>query len=67
MLKNNITHLDPAAAAKIAKRSGAKKLALTHFDAAIYKTMAGRKAGRKQSEKIFRNCFAACDDQAISV
>lgn len=58
-------HLNPLTAAKIAERAGAKRLALVHFDAAVYQTLKERKEGEKQARKIFRNSVAARDGQEI--
>jgi len=60
-------HLNPKLAAKIALRSNTKKLALTHFDAEVYKTMAQRTAAEKNARKSFENTFAAKDDMAIRI
>lgn len=54
-------HLNPETAAKIAVESGAKKLALAHFDAARYLTMAERTEAEKTAREIFPASFAASD------
>ncbi|OYT34795.1 MAG: MBL fold metallo-hydrolase [Candidatus Aenigmarchaeota archaeon ex4484_52] len=56
-------HLNPEMAAKIAIRAGAKKLALTHFDASVYKTIDKR----EQAQKIFKNTIVAIDDRKIEI
>ncbi len=48
-------HLNPETAVRIAREAGAKRLALTHFDAEVYKSIAERKA----SERIAAGLFAA--------
>ena len=60
-------HLNPGVAAGIAKEAGAKRLALVHFDASIYKTLGDRKEAERQAQRIFRNTFAAEDDMKMEV
>ncbi|MGA2418237.1 MAG: MBL fold metallo-hydrolase [Candidatus Staskawiczbacteria bacterium] len=60
-------HLNPETAAKIAKESKVKKLALTHFDAHKYKTLEQREEAEKYAKKIFRNTFCATDGMAIEI
>jgi ribonuclease BN (tRNA processing enzyme) len=60
-------HLNPQSAAKIAKESGARRLALVHFDAAKYTSMELRKIAEKEAQKIFPNAFACEDDQVVDV
>lgn len=55
-------HLNPETAAKLAKESRAKKLALVHFDADIYKTLKERKQAEISAKRIFKNTIAAKDD-----
>lgn len=59
-------HLNPETAARIAKEAGAKKLALVHFDASIYKTLGERKQAERLAQRIFQNTFAAEDDMRIA-
>jgi len=54
-------HLNPETAAKIAFESGAKRLALAHFDAARYLTMEERSDAEKTAREIFPASFAAAD------
>lgn len=61
------THLNPQEAAGVAKTAGVKKLALVHFDASRYLTLAARKNAQKSAREIFKNTFAATDDQVINV
>lgn len=56
-------HLDPKTAAKIAKEAAAGRLALTHFDAAIYLSPKDRQSAQNRARQVFKNCFAASDDQ----
>jgi ribonuclease BN (tRNA processing enzyme) len=60
-------HLTPLSAARIAVRADAKKLALTHFDAAEYETLAQRSAAQKDARKQFKNSFAAKDGMSIKI
>lgn len=60
-------HLNPESAAGIAKGAKAKRLALIHFDAYIYKTIKERKEAEKKAQKIFKNTLAAIDDMQIEV
>ena len=60
-------HLNPELAAGIAKEAGAKKLALVHFDAAIYTTIEDRMMAEKAARTIFENAFAAMDDMQVEV
>lgn len=60
-------HLNPESAARIALEAGAKRLALVHFDAALYKTIEERKAAESAAKKIFGNTFCAVDDMQVEV
>lgn len=60
-------HLNPETAARIAKESNAKRLALVHFDASLYKTLNERKEAEKQAQGIFQNTFASEDGWKIEV
>ena len=60
-------HLNPETASRIAKESGAGRLALVHFDASIYKTLGERKEAEKLAQGIFKNTFAAEDDMRIII
>ena len=60
-------HLNPLSAARIALRSNAKKMALIHFDAAEYETMAQRSVAEKTARKIFKDSFAAKDDMSLRI
>lgn len=59
-------HLNPESAAALAKKAGAKKLILVHFDASRYDTMLKRKKAQKQARRIFPNTFAAKDDWVMN-
>jgi len=60
-------HLNPETAAKIAVESGAKRLALAHFDAARYLTMDERTEAEKTARKIFPASFAASDLMELEI
>lgn len=60
-------HLNPETAARIAKEANAKKLALVHFDADIYRTIEDRKKAEMHAQRVFTNAFAATDDMRIIV
>ena len=60
-------HMNPQSAAKLAAESKAKKLALTHFDASLYTTMAKREKAQAQARKIFRKTVCAYDGLRIVV
>ena len=61
------SHLNPEVAAKIAKESGAKKLALIHFDAGRYPSLKDRRKAKESARQIFPNTFAALDDREIEL
>jgi ribonuclease BN (tRNA processing enzyme) len=63
----NWQHLNPENAAKIANEAKAKKLALVHFDAHIYKTLGERKEAEGEAQKRFKNTFAAIDNMQIEI
>jgi ribonuclease BN (tRNA processing enzyme) len=60
-------HLNPQDAANIAKRAGAKKLALVHFDAQRYPTLETRKLAEVHAKKIFPNTVATRDDMNLTL
>lgn len=60
-------HMNPQLAGKLAAQSKAKKLALTHFDAALYTTMAKRKKAQDHAQKIFPGTFSAYDGLSIVI
>lgn len=61
------THLNPEQAAGVAKKARVKRLILTHFDASRYKELSDRKKAEQAARKIFRNTFAASDDQQVEI
>jgi ribonuclease BN (tRNA processing enzyme) len=58
-------HLNPETAARIAKESMAKRLALVHFDAEMYKTIEERGKAQDVARKIFPDTVATVDDMVI--
>jgi len=60
-------HLNPQIAAEIAKDSGAKQLALIHFDAGRYPTIRLRKLAEKAARRIFPDTFAATDGRTVEL
>jgi ribonuclease BN (tRNA processing enzyme) len=60
-------HLNPQDAIGIARNAGAKRLALIHFGAEVYKTIEERKAVQQQFEKLCPGLIAATDDLTIEV
>jgi len=60
-------HLNPETAARIAVEAGAKRLALTHFDAGVYLSLPDRKASETIAAGIFPETTAALDGFEISL
>ena len=60
-------HLNPENAIAIAKEAGAKKLALMHFGAEVYKTLAEREALAAQFSSAWPGLIVARDDMTIDV
>jgi ribonuclease BN (tRNA processing enzyme) len=60
-------HLNPELAAKIAVEAKVKKLALTHFDANVYKTIKEREMSEKISNMLFPVSIAALDGMKINI
>ena len=54
-------HLNPETAARIALEAGAKRLALTHFDAGVYLSLSERKASQAIAAGMFPATTAALD------
>jgi ribonuclease BN (tRNA processing enzyme) len=54
-------HLNPETAARIAVNAGAKRLALTHFDAGVYQSLPERKGSEAVASGIFPATTAALD------
>jgi len=60
-------HLLPEDAALIAKKAKARKLALTHFDAAAYQSFYDRGRANRRAVSIFKNTVCAKDGLKILV
>ncbi len=60
-------HLNPENAAFLAGSAAAKKLILTHFDAAFYTKQAQRKVAERTARKVFKNSFAAKDGDTFKI
>lgn len=60
-------HLNPVAAAGIAKRAGAKKLALTHFNPHLFAGMEDRVIAEGEARQIFPDTFYTKDNLEISL
>lgn len=58
-------HLNPETAGRIAREAGASRLALTHFDARIYRSLPERMEAQTAARKEFPAAFAACDDMIL--
>ena len=58
-------HATPTEAAGLAKKANVKQLALFHFSAAVYKTMAERQGAEKEARSIFENTIAAMDGMEL--
>ncbi len=67
MTEPNWPHMTPKLAAKLAIAAGTKKLALTHFDANVYRDMGMRKRAEGISKREFKHSFAAIDDMSIKI
>jgi ribonuclease BN (tRNA processing enzyme) len=63
----NAIHLNPYAAARIARLSKAKRLALIHFDATLYTSLKDRDEAEGKAKKIFKDTVAAQDDEEINL
>jgi ribonuclease BN (tRNA processing enzyme) len=60
-------HLNPQDAIGIARRAGAKRLALVHFGAEVYKTVEERTALEGMFEKESPGLIAATDGQTVEI
>jgi len=63
----NLFHITPETAARVAGRSGAKKLCLFHFDPGKYPAFDDRKKAAQAAKKIFANTIAANDGTEIVI
>ena len=60
-------HLNPQDAIGIAKKAGAKRLALMHFGAEVYKTLENRQAVKDQFEHLCPGLIVATDDLTVDI
>jgi len=60
-------HLNPEDAARLARDSGAKELALLHFDASIYQTLEQRRLAQEKAREIFQHTIAAVDNMEVAL
>ena len=60
-------HTNPQEAAELALKANVKQLLLTHFDAAIYKSIEDRKQAEAEAKKIFKNTMAVVDGTSIKI
>ncbi len=60
-------HLNPETAARIAVEAGAKRLALTHFDAGIYQSLPERKESESVAAGIFPATTAGMDELEMMI
>ncbi len=63
----NWPHLNPETAARIARESRAKRLALVHFDAERYRTIEERKTAQDVARMIFPDTAASVDEMVIDI
>lgn len=61
------SHLNPEISARIALESGAKRLALYHFDPARYPELGDRRNAEKIARSIFKDTVAAVDGLEIVI
>lgn len=60
-------HLNPEDAVNMALKANAKRLALVHFDAALYTTIADRYEAVEPMKQRFKDIFVAEDDKELTV
>jgi len=60
-------HLNPESAARIAVEARARRLALVHFDASLYRTMEERAEAEQAAGRIFRDTVAGIDGMEIDL
>lgn len=66
-IDTNWPHLNPEQAARIAKASKVKRLALVHFDAAVYLTKQDKLEAQRVARRIFKYTLAAGDGLTIDL
>ncbi|MBI4333052.1 MAG: ribonuclease Z [Chloroflexi bacterium] len=60
-------HTNPEQAGEVARRAGARTLALFHFDAYYYRTLEERKEAERVARTVFPNTVAAMDGMELEV
>lgn len=60
-------HLNPEEAARLAKESGARRLAMMHFDAVNYQTFEKRDEAARVAREIFPESISTRDGQIIRI
>ena len=60
-------HLNPEDAVQIAKEANAKKLALIHFDASIYRSLDERIEVQEKMRDIFKNLIVTFDNMEMEI
>jgi len=60
-------HLNPEDATQIAKEANAKKLALIHFDANIYRSLEERIEVQEKMKKVFENLIVTFDNMEMEI
>jgi ribonuclease BN (tRNA processing enzyme) len=60
-------HLNPQDAIGIAQKAGAKRLALTHFGAEVYRTLEERKAVQEEFGQVCPGLIVATDDLTVEI
>lgn len=60
-------HLNPETAARIALEAGAKKLVLTHFDAARYTSLKMRRDAETAAQQVFSRVISSADMMDIEI
>jgi ribonuclease BN (tRNA processing enzyme) len=63
----NWPHLNPEMASRIARESGAKRLALVHFDARTHPALSDRQDSESAARQIFGNTIATVDGMEIDL
>ena len=58
---------DSDLSAELAKKADVKQLALFHFSAAVYKTVAERQEAETEARAIFPNTIASIDGMELEV
>jgi len=60
-------HLNPEKAARIAREANARRLALVHFDAEVYKTIEDRYVSQGVARQIFPDTVVTNDDMIVEL